>query len=137
MSSTAADFYADSLTVTTTPPLESPYVTALHMTARGVVLSFNPASLAFGDVSVGGSSNKSFSVVNSGNVSANVTLTAATAGTFSVTPTTKSFNSSFNASAKFTSQNPKAPKTGTITIATTSATCGPLPAPLQLSGTSD
>lgn len=74
-SSTAADGFAGTLTITTVPALESPYVASLHMTAQGVVLAFSTTAINFPTTRSGRQSKQTFSVVNNGNISAAVTLT--------------------------------------------------------------
>lgn len=134
-SETTADLYADVLRIETAPPLESPYLASLHMTARGARLSFNPTSIDFGEVREGDEETRSFSVINGGNVPATVNLSASGQG-FSVNPTSRTANggSSFTASAMFKPSSEGA-KTGSISASTNAPLCAPLPAPLDLKGT--
>jgi hypothetical protein len=136
-SATTADLYADAVTVSI-PALSAMFVSSLHMTAKGAILSFNPTpTLDFGNVRVGNSKTKTYAVVNDGNVAAPVTLTKAGAQ-FSINPnptlvtvngasTTAPLNATFNAGSSGT-QN------GTISVTTTANRCAPLPAALKLTG---
>jgi hypothetical protein len=134
-SSTAADVYADTLKITTNPGLESPYVAALHMTAQGAILSFEPTTLDFGSQKKNTSRTKAYAVVNTGNLAAPITLTKA-GGSFSISPTTATVaagsNSALNAS--FDPGNAGA-QTGSVSVTTTAKRCAPLPAAMQLTGT--
>ena len=74
-SSTQADFYGDVLTVTTTAQGNETIAIPLHMTAYGAILSLAPNSIDFGLVkSDKNSKSSTFSVVNSGNAPANVSI---------------------------------------------------------------
>jgi hypothetical protein len=137
-SATTADLYADTLTIATTPSLESPYLVSLHETASGAILSFNPTSLAFGYVRAGRSSTLSFAVANSGNVAAPYTLSigGSNPAVFSVTPTsgTAGAGSSAAESAKF-SPAVSGGRSANVSLATSAVRCGPIPNPLTMSGT--
>jgi len=135
-SSTAADLYADTVTFQTTPAHESPYVASLHMTAQGVILSFNPTTLDFGKVKANnGSRTKAYAVVNDGNVAAPITLTK-TGGQFSLDKNTATASAGSNAAlnASFTPVN-TGMASGTVSVSTTAKLCGPLPAAMTLTGT--
>ena len=138
--------YAAQLTVTTTIPGDSPHTINLTNEAVGAILAFDtsptPSFGLFGPVpAVSTSASEAFNVVNSGNASANVTLTTAapfgaTPGTFQLlgsptTPVVQPDTASFSPTTYgFFS--------GTIAISTTGTTlCQPLPAPLPLSGTGE
>jgi hypothetical protein len=132
--------------VTTTIPGDSPHTINLTNEAVGAILAFDttptPNFGLFGPVpAVTNSASQAFNVVNSGNASANVTLTTAapfgaTPGTFQLlgsptTPVVQPDTASFSPTTYgFFS--------GTIAISTTGTTlCQPLPAPLPLSGTGE
>jgi hypothetical protein len=133
-SSTMAVLYADALTITTTPALESPYVASLHMTAQGAILSFNPTSIDFGSQKKGTSRTTAFSIVNSGNVAAGVTLSKGGAE-FSVSPTSQTVTAGSNAAANATfSPNGLGTRTGSTSMSTTAKRCAPLPAALTFTG---
>ena len=74
VSSTAADLYADTLSITTDLPSDSPHTVQLHETARGAIIQLNPASVDFGNVPVGASSASDFTLTNVGNSPATVYL---------------------------------------------------------------
>lgn len=136
-SMTTADLYADTLSVVV-PSLGQTFVSSLHMTAQGAILSFNPTpTLDFGNVKTGRSSQKTYTVVNDGNLAATVTLTKSssdfsmspnpTTTTVNATATTLPINVSFNPGSSGT-------KNGTVTLASTVKRCAPLPAALKLTG---
>lgn len=135
-SSVQADFYGDTLTVNTDVIGDEPHVVTLSQTASGAILAFNPASVNFGDVPVGGTGMAQFQVVNTGNVDAKVTVSGA-AG-FSATPsaaTTVVHGSETAFTGTFAPGSTTTTVDGTFSVATTSALCGPLPSPLMASGT--
>ena len=76
--STAADAYADTLTITTNATGDVPHVVGLHQTAQGIIYTLGPAT-----VSRAGPPatviTQPFTVGNSGNVAAGYTLTFAPA----------------------------------------------------------
>jgi hypothetical protein len=129
--------YAGSLTVTTDLPSDTPHIVSLTEGALGAVLAFDttasPNFGSFGNVPVGTFANEGFSVVNTGNAAANVTL--ATTTPFGVLPAMFSIagSASETSSASFTPSS-TAPQTGTIAM-TATGLCQPAPAPLALSGT--
>ncbi|MFO0595542.1 MAG: hypothetical protein U0228_09565 [Myxococcaceae bacterium] len=83
-SDTAPDFFAASLTVTASGgPVNEPHTVALHMTAQGARLSFNPTSLRNFDTT----HTQQFTIANAGNANATVTLSLAdTTNNYSFTP---------------------------------------------------
>ncbi|MDB4933293.1 MAG: hypothetical protein JWP87_265, partial [Labilithrix sp.] len=134
-SATTADLYADTLTIKTNPALESPYVAAVHMTAQGAILSFNPTTLAFGNQKKDTSRTKSYAVVNSGNLAAPITLTKS-GSMYSITPTTETVNAgssttTLNASFKPTQTGNQ---NGSVSVSTTAKRCAPLPAAMSMTG---
>ncbi len=135
--STAADAFADTLTITATGgPVNEAHTVALHQTAQGAVLSFNPAALSF-TTGVGGSQTKSFTVNNTGNLAAPYTLTVGGAdpGNFSVNPTSATAGAAGSAPESATFNAPLlGTRSATVSLATSATRCAPLPAPLALSG---
>jgi hypothetical protein len=135
VSDTKADLYADTLKITTSPGLESPYVASLHMTAEGAILSFNPTTLAFGSQKKDTSRTKSYAVVNTGNFAAPITLTK-TGSSFSISPTSSTANAGSSASLNATfSPTSTSSSSGTVTVTTTAKRCAPLPAAMTMTGT--
>jgi hypothetical protein len=136
-SSVQADFYGDTLTVNTDVIGDEPHVVTLSQTASGAILAFNPASVNFGDVPVGGTGMAQFQVVNTGNVDARVTVSGGGAG-FSATPsaaTTVAHGSEVAFTGAFAPGSTTTTVDGTFSVATTSPLCGPLPSALMASGT--
>jgi hypothetical protein len=137
-SATTADLYADVLTLTTTPTLESPYVASVHMTARGAILSFSPTAIDFGSVKVDRKKADRFSVVNSGNVDAPITLsvggpqqamfTVDPAASQVAGPGSRNVNATFEPTSTGT-------KNASVSVTTTAKRCAPYPANLTLTGT--
>jgi hypothetical protein len=137
--STADEGYSDVVTINTDIPGDTPHAVRLHETAAGAVLSFQPASIDFGGVPTGSSSNAPFSVMNAGNLGANVSL-GSTNGDFSVDqpgPTLVAGAASLNATATFTPGSSTVAQNATLTLSvgTSDVLCAPLPSPLALSGT--
>jgi hypothetical protein len=145
-SPTTPDLYADTLSVTTVPALESPYVSSIHETAQGAILSFSPDSITFPNTRAGNSNTQGFSVVNDGNLAADVTLVASTQSPASnpnvffaqTSPLTVNASSSANDNVKW-SVPWFAPSgtvyTGTVTPTTTAVVCKTTLPTLDLSGT--
>lgn len=133
-SSTAADLYADTLTIQTMPPLESPYVASIHMTAQGAILSFNPTTLSFGYVAKNGWRTKYYSVVNDGNLAVPITLTSS-GSAFSINSTSATVNAG---SSGWLTASFHPPSTGTLTgsvsVSTSAKRCAPLPPAMTLTG---
>lgn len=134
MADTAADFFGATLTIRAQGgPVNEDKVVALHMTAQGARLAFNTTALRNFD----GTATQSFTVLNTGNASAQVTLTLADtmngytrapAGTSTV-PTSGlvgsvSFNRPFLALGTLTNS---------LSMASTSTLCAPLPTAMALS----
>jgi len=133
-SSTAADLYADAVTVSI-PSLGSTVLASLHMTAQGAILSFNPTpTLGFGSVKTTKSLTKTYAVVNDGNLAAPITLTKS-GPQYSINPTTSTVNAGASATLN-ASFNPTSNGTqnGTIGVTTTAKRCAPLPPALKLTG---
>ncbi len=137
-SSTAADFYADTLSIRAVGgPVDETQVVALHQTAQGAILVFNPTALTF----VGGlgqTQQKNFTVSNVGNLTAPYTLSlgGANPGAFSVNPTSSSVSpgTGVTQTVIFTGELLSPKRLANIAISPNVALCGPLPAAVQLTG---
>ena len=138
-SSVQTNLYADAITINTDAVGDLPHTIALSRTAKGAILAFNPASLAFGERPVATTGTAPLQVVNSGNAGATVTLTSSAAA-FVVTPASPelisagspgAFTGAFSPGASATAQ------TGSVTMSTLASDtlCAPLPLPLVLTGT--
>jgi hypothetical protein len=134
-SATTADLYADTVKITTTPVLESPYLVSLHETAQGAILSFNPTSINFGNVKTNkATSTRGFSVVNDGNLAAPVTLMES-GSQFSISATSGTANAgaSLPVNATF-APTVTGVSNGSVSVTTTAIKCAPLPANMTLTG---
>ena len=67
--------FNDTVTVTTDIAGDTPHQVTLTEGAEGAILSFNPTAINFPDTALPNSSSSPFSVINNGNMNANVTLT--------------------------------------------------------------
>jgi hypothetical protein len=132
VSSTAADGFADTLSITATGgPVNESHAVALHETASGAILSFNPTSLTFT-----ATGSKTFTVNNEGNVVAPYMLTLLQGGqtAFTVSPAMASVNGGGSVSETVGYKAPLfGARSGTISVATSAPRCAPLPAALTLS----
>ncbi|MDP3151074.1 MAG: choice-of-anchor D domain-containing protein [Archangium sp.] len=136
-SSTVADAFADTLTITASGgPVNETHTVALHETAQGAVLTLNPGSLSFS-----GNGSKNFTVNNAGNLAAAYTLTLG--GTdperFSVSPTSATATGGSSVAEAVTYTRPVvwlgATYTAGVTLSSSAGLCAPLPGTLPLSGT--
>lgn len=137
-SSTAVDAFADTLSIAASGgPVSETHTVALHETAQGAVLTFNPTALAF-TANWGSSQAKNFTVTNSGNVSAPYTLalSGANAADFAVSPTAGAAPSGASGSetATFTPPLLGGTRTASVSVSTTAVRCAPLPSALPLTG---
>ncbi len=135
-SSTAADAFADTLTITGTGgPINEAHTVALHETAQGAIFSLNPTALAFPNTPVG-TATRDFTVNNAGNLAAPYTLNRAGSTDFVATPGTGNVGGggSVTHSVTFTKRFLAPAQTGSFTLTTTAGLCAPLPAALTLSG---
>lgn len=137
---TASDAFADTLSVTASGgPVNETHTVALHQTAQGAVLTFNPTALSF-SVGLGQSQSKNFTVNNAGNLPAAYTLAigGTNAGSFSVTPTSGTSASGGSVSEQVTFSSTLLGGTGArsanIAISTSAVRCAPLPSALTLNG---
>ncbi len=135
--STAVDGFADTLTITASGgPVNEAHTVALHETAQGAVLSFNPSGLSF-STGIGGSQTKSFTVNNTGNLAAPYTLSlgGANPGSFTVSPTAANAGAAGSVAHTATFNAPlTGTRSATVGLATSATRCAPLPAALTLSG---
>lgn len=141
MSPTDADYYADTLTITTNAANDSPHVISLHETAQGAILALSPTSLSFGSVAAPATSTQSFQLVNTGNFPATkVSLSLGSNTYFSLGA---SSNITVNGGSSVTDTATFKPSKGGIgakatwvTPSFSGANCGGTPTSLTLSGTS-
>jgi hypothetical protein len=136
-SSVRSDFYADTLTFNTNVVGDEPHVVALHQTASGAILAFNPATIDFGDVPAGTTATGHFQVVNTGNADAHATLTSASSS-FAVTPqATTAIGAGMDVTftGTFMPGTNTTLTTGAFSMASIDPLCAPLPQPLPVSGT--
>ncbi len=130
--------YGDTLAIATNVPGDAPHSIGLTQSAQGAILRFSPTTqVSFGQVPIGSTSSASFSVVNDGNLSANVLLTSSH-GTVTLSPSAASVAA--QTSAAITSvfrPTDTTTRTGSLAIssATTGVLCAPLPTALAFSGT--
>jgi hypothetical protein len=105
----ARNAYGDTLTVTTTAPSAAPVNVPLLESATGAVLAISMAKTAFGPVNANSSASLPFSVVNTGNENAALTLSVGGAG----------FTAAFTGSATAAAAGGSAP--GNVTFSPPSA----------------
>lgn len=137
--STAPDGFADTLSITASGgSLSELHTVALHQTARGAILSFNPTGLSF-NAPAAGSQTLNFTVNNAGNLAAPFTLAlgGTNASNFAVSPTSGSAGAGGSASESATYNRPllgSGPRTASVSVSTSVVRCAPLPASLSLTG---
>jgi hypothetical protein len=133
IASIAPDGFGDSLSVNASgAALNETHEVALHETAQGAILSFNPNSLTFTT-----SGTKVFTVNNVGNLSAPFTLTLGGSTRFSINPTSgtaAAAGGSVGVNATFDRPLFGGPHSANVQVGTTAARCAPLPANLTLNG---
>jgi hypothetical protein len=138
-SAVTADLYADTLTFTTDAPGDMPHAVALHETAQGAILSFNPTMLSVGSVKIGNSTQSPFEVVNKGNLTATATLSVmgGQSGFFKLAPPSVPVAGAGGASMVQVTFSPtvQGPASTMVSVSTSAPLCSPLPSPLQVSGT--
>jgi hypothetical protein len=130
------DRYADTLTVSTNAPGDAPHAVAIHETARGAILSFNPTMLKMASVQVGDSTQSTFDVVNNGNVTAAAMLNLAGSADFRLAPASVNVAGSGGASTATVTFAPRSMgnQSATVSVSTSTALCSPLPSALALTG---
>jgi hypothetical protein len=142
---TAADTYADTLTITTTSTGDSPHNVSLHETAQGTIFTLSPPSVSTSAPS-GFAIFVNFQVGNTGNLSAGYTLAAVTTqgapNTFSSNLSTGTLAAGANETGILTCIGPPAPDggghtqyLGTLTLTPDPGTvlCADPPPPMPLS----
>jgi hypothetical protein len=136
VSSTAADAFADTLSITGAGgPVNETQTVALHETAQGAVLTLNPTALSFT-----GNGTKNFTVNNAGNIPASYTLAVGGADPmrFSVSPSSTTASGGGSVTEAVTYTRPGIYLGGTftanITLSTSAGLCAPLPGAVSLSG---
>ena len=137
VSLTTADLYAGQLRITTTSPGDTPHTISLHETAQGARLSWNVASLDFGNVTVGATSSLPLVLSNGGNLAANVTLGGFASPPFTVTPSPAPVagGGTLGVTASFAPTAAGATSGQTITVSTADALCSALPAAIPITAT--
>ena len=130
--STAPDAFTDTLSIRAVgAPVDETHIVALHQTAEGAILTFNPSAINFN-----GSGSRNFTVNNAGNLTATFTLTEAGAN-FSVNPTGASVNAGASAQETATYNRPPlglGNKTATVSITSATTQCETLPPALTMIG---
>ncbi len=130
--------YGDTLAIGTNVPGDASHSIGLSQGAQGAILRFLPTTqVSFGQVPVGSTSSASFSVVNDGNLSANVVLVSSHA-TVSLSPSTASIAGQTSASITSVFRpTDTTTRTGTLAISptTTGVLCAALPTPVAFTGT--
>lgn len=137
--STEPDAFGDTLIFDTDVRNDPDHVIVLHQTARGAVLRFATATVAFGDVPTYETATQPLSFVNEGNAPATVSL-ASTSELFSVAAATGlevEGGGSMEIEATFSPNGSVVTETADVSMALASPAvlCAPLPAPAALSGT--
>jgi hypothetical protein len=127
--------FTDSLTITTDAALDTVHVIALHMQARGAVISNTPLSTSwnFGSIGDGAIGTFSSTITNTGNAPASIAFTGLTQPTIfglQNNPTTVTANDVTPVIGTFSppSSNGQWSDSGTLVVTTTQAFCEPLPA---------
>jgi hypothetical protein len=134
--SVAAGGFDDNLTVTVNAPGVTPSVIALQETAQGAILGLTMANTGFGNVQAGQTGSLPFTVTNSGNIAAPLTLTPSGAG-FAAAFTATSTAAAGGTAGGNATFNPPGPggTGGSLAVGTTAVVCSPLPPPVSLSAT--
>jgi hypothetical protein len=133
----AAGFFDDILTVDTSAPGSTPTSIGVQETVQGAILGLAMASTAFGNVVAVQSGALPFTVTNTGNLAAPLTLEPSGAGfgaAFTGSSTAAAGGGTAPGNATFVPQGPGA-VTGSLGVSTTTALCAPLPPALSLSAT--
>lgn len=132
-SSTAAELYSDTLTITVDQDV---HVIKLHETAEGAIIAVDPASLDFGDQPVGTTASKPWSLTNSGNAIATITIASGDPAHFAVQANAIDVGAGVTAktSAEFSPSAPGGALTSALTLSPgDTVLCQPLPT-LPVSG---
>ena len=135
-SAVTADLYGDLLTVTTTAAGDNAHTVALHMTARGAILTASTNDISFGGVAAGSTATSPLTLSNTGNVAASVALTS-TASAFAWAPPSGAVAGG-STSVVVASFAPTATSaysaSGGIAVQQGTPLCAPLPSAVALSG---
>jgi hypothetical protein len=141
VSATTQDLYSDTLTIATDIANDSTHTIALHQTAKGAILSISPGAYAFGNVPSNSTSVNAFTVTNSGNATANVSLASSDTAKFPVTsgagPTAVLAGASTSASVTFTPGSTPGTYPANLTLSTgaNDVVCAPNPGAVAMTGT--
>ena len=150
VASITPDAYADVLQILVTSSINSAVTEniPIHVTASGAIMAFQPTALDFGTVPVNSTTNLPFTVVNSGNLPAEVDLQfngagagdAGSASQFSRTPlglVDVNGGQSAQITAAFLAAD-TTPQSGALTMSASNKSsnhfCAPMPSPLTLTG---
>ena len=134
---TSANFYTDTVAITTTAPGDGTHIVTAHMTAAGAILTFNRAVANFPTTKVGLTTtvNGNFRVHNSGNMAAALTLALSNPTDFALNlyagTATPGFYAQFAGTFKPQSIGQK---NSNVTLSTATPLCSALPAPLVFGG---
>jgi hypothetical protein len=143
-SSVRPGLYDATLRITTTAFDDAPHDIPLKLTARGAILSHDPAAIAFGNVAVGQVVTRPLAVANIGNAPAAIAYVVRDASgaetkIFDVAPDGDSVSggSTLSLTASFTSALGAQAAHAAPTVAAGTALCGPLPDAVSLTGTGE
>ena len=132
------ELYSGSVSVTTDAVGDSAHIVQLHQTAKGVILtSSNHGALDFGGVSVNQTATQQFNITNAGNVDAQLNLNKANPvfGFANTLPIAIGAGQNAVPVVTFTPKDTTTyTDTITMNLASSTTTCGPLPANIALSG---
>jgi hypothetical protein len=126
IASTAAGAFDDTLTVTTNAPATSPFVIPVDETASGAILKLTMANTSFGPVAAGTTGTLPFTVTNSGNLAAPLTLTPGGAGYGAVFTSSSTAGAGGGTSTGNATYSPQSlgDTSGSLTVSTTAVQCG-------------
>lgn len=135
--STAPDAFGDTLTIVAAGgPVRETHQVALHQTAQGAVLTFDPGALSFNAL-MGQSQSRPFSVRNAGNLDAPFTLKLGgdEKEDFQVSPSSGVAGAAGSAAGTATFRPRKSgTREAEVSLSTQVVRCAPLPGPLALTG---
>jgi hypothetical protein len=135
-SAVTPDLYADTLTFTTSAPGDVQHTVALHQTAQGAILTFNPNTLKMNGVPVDQSAQSTFEVVNQGNLTATAMVNLMGAQDFQLDLMGVNVAGAGGASTVTVTFSPRmaGQQNASVSLSTSTTLCGPLPSPLTVSG---
>ena len=140
-SAVTAGLYNDTLQLATTAPGNPTYDVALHETAQGAIFAFSKAAANFPATKVGNTTGVggNFNVINHGNVAGSWTLLLNDTTDFSLSllAGTTAANGGTTADSATFHPGSIGSKAGTATMSSATGTvlCSPVPAPFDLNGT--